>query len=482
MVRYPLIRTILAGAVLAAGASLFSGCGGYEYAGPISLDRHPWLKGKKIFIDPGHGGAGGTDLFRQGPNGITEEEVNLKVGVILEHMLKKAGATVAMTRTRDKDVPLDERISMAHEFGPDVLVSIHHNGSARRADGVNYPSVLIWGSREVKPESYDLASKLLEEFHKIMDERGSVISDHAVFHETGTRILNRTSQLCPGVLGEGGFFSDEKHARRLADVQYLESEAGAYFTALSRYFQWGVPDAEVIFSCPMKGGGLLSNEISDTKPRITIRIMSGNEYPGIKEETFKVTLDGVSVGFKKIADDMFLLKYGDELYPGGHSIRFSFRNQRGQSSMILRAPFTVSIRAGDRNRLVSEGRRLVGHRKTARKGLHMLLSALSMSQTDPEAGKIVSAIVSGFRSIGDTAGASYYEQALVSFYPDSVEAKKIRTRVLGRSGCRFPADFNGRIVKIKAGKGVSDKERKTSGNAFQRIKKFFNGHKPGQAQ
>ena len=73
----------------------FSGCiPGYEYSGDIDLSKHEWLKDKKIFLDPGHGGLGNSDIFRTGPEGITEEQVNLKVALILKNMLKKAGAVI----------------------------------------------------------------------------------------------------------------------------------------------------------------------------------------------------------------------------------------------------------------------------------------------------------------------------------------------------------------------------------------------------
>ncbi len=439
-----------------AGMLHLLGCTRYEYTGSINLTQHPWMKGRKIFLDPGHGGQGKKDRFRQGPGEITEESINLTVGLILADMLKKSGAKVKLSRTRDRDVSLDDRVVMAEEFKPDILLGVHHNGTCRRKDTVNYPSVLIWGSREIKPASYDLADILLDEFHQIMDERGSVISDFSVFHETGTRILRKTAQLCPGVIGEGGFFSDETHAKRLSDRLYLELEAEAYFKAISRYFNWGLPDAEIILSCDILNNGILVNELSENNPEIIIRTFSGNENPGINQRSMKITLDGINVPFKKISDSEFLINYGKKLYPGGHALRFSFRNLRGQSSMILRAGFTVPIDRGDRDNLVARGKKLITKRKTAREGLNMLLAALSMSQTDPEAGKIISSIISGFKIIGDRGNAFYYEQKLVHFYPQSSEAKKITKRVLNNYSYRFPAEFYGKNVKMLDKNAVKD--------------------------
>src|SRR6185503_16686934 len=104
-----------------------------------SLDRidASGLAGRKIAIDPGHGG-----VFRGalGVHGLTEAEVNLSVGLRLRDLLAAKGATVFMTRDRDRDFltpadsslrgDLNERARLANAFGPDLFLSIHHNADA----------------------------------------------------------------------------------------------------------------------------------------------------------------------------------------------------------------------------------------------------------------------------------------------------------------------------------------------------------------
>ena len=58
-----------------------------RYTGELKPSDYNSLIGRKIFIDPGHGGKGKSDRFRIGPNDITEEEVNLRVALILYSML-----------------------------------------------------------------------------------------------------------------------------------------------------------------------------------------------------------------------------------------------------------------------------------------------------------------------------------------------------------------------------------------------------------
>ena len=460
MARLPLIRNCIF-CVTAALLVIITGCAGERYTGPIDPTRHQWLTGKKIFVDPGHGGTGEKDRFRTGPGGITEEEINLTVGLILQDMLKKSGALVKMSRWRDVDVSLNDRVDMAVEFEPDILVSLHHNGTARRCDDVNYPSVLIWGSPEIKPASYDFATLLLDELETITGKKGSVLSDFSVFHETGTRILRKTAQLCPGVIGEAGFFSHEDQAKLLDDKLYLQREAEAYFTALSKYFQWGPPTAEIILSCEMEKNGILYHELSEENPHIDIRVISGNENRGIVDKSLNVTLDSIPVRVQKIDTDLFRVMYGTKLYPGGHLLRFHFKNLRHQSSMILKFPFTVTIHQGDYDRLIVRGCRMVKKWKTAREGLKMLLAALSMGQTDPDAVKIVDHIIQGFLMIGEPGIAGYFKKKLVFFYPQSPEGKKYKSHVMRSSSYRFPVEFHGKAVPFKIKPQIHEQNRTT---------------------
>src|SRR5204862_5373770 len=92
------------------------------------------LQGKRIVLDPGHGGAFRGSL---GVHGLTESAVNLGVGLELERLLTAHGATVLMTRREDRDfltradsslrADLTERVRMANAFHPDFFLSIHHN-------------------------------------------------------------------------------------------------------------------------------------------------------------------------------------------------------------------------------------------------------------------------------------------------------------------------------------------------------------------
>ncbi len=92
------------------------------------------LRGRRIVLDPGHGG-----FFKGaiGQNGLTEAEVNLGVALYLRGLLEWVGAEVFLTRTADYDFltasdstlasDLAFRSSFADSLQPDVFLSLHHN-------------------------------------------------------------------------------------------------------------------------------------------------------------------------------------------------------------------------------------------------------------------------------------------------------------------------------------------------------------------
>jgi N-acetylmuramoyl-L-alanine amidase len=85
-------------------------------------------KGTKIVvIDPGHGGE---DPGAVGPNKTMEKDIVLKVGEKVAHLLNQNRETQAfLTRKGDYFIPLEERIKIAREYGADLFISLHTDGS-----------------------------------------------------------------------------------------------------------------------------------------------------------------------------------------------------------------------------------------------------------------------------------------------------------------------------------------------------------------
>lgn len=83
---------------------------------------------KIIVIDPGHGG---TNEGAIGIAGIYEKKLTLQVAQLLVDRLRQAlpDVEIVMTRHRDENVSLLERIDIANRLKADLFVSLHYNSS-----------------------------------------------------------------------------------------------------------------------------------------------------------------------------------------------------------------------------------------------------------------------------------------------------------------------------------------------------------------
>lgn len=111
--------------------------------------------GKKIVIDPGHGGV---DTGGRGPVNLVEKNVVMPIALNLQKLFKQAGSQVFLTRQEDLSVSPRERCEVARRNDANLFVSIHtHSNQDNKAGGL---SVLY---SPVSPESAKLAWIVKEE-------------------------------------------------------------------------------------------------------------------------------------------------------------------------------------------------------------------------------------------------------------------------------------------------------------------------------
>ena len=82
------------------------------------------IKDCTIVIDAGHGGL---ERGAIGCLGDEEKNINLKIAVELEKILRETGANVVMTREYDSNVTLNDRVKIAKDNNADIFISIHLN-------------------------------------------------------------------------------------------------------------------------------------------------------------------------------------------------------------------------------------------------------------------------------------------------------------------------------------------------------------------
>lgn len=180
-----------------------------------------------VVIDPGHGGVDSGASNRWG----TEKGFALDVAMYSRQQLVSSGYKVEMTRTSDKALSLDDRVSFANQFPNAVFVSIHFNSSgnaeglesyalapagvvSNAANEVSVPDVR-WSRGNAQDEenialSAAVHATILSRLP--MFDRGV---KHARFH-----VLRNVR--IPAVLVEGGFLSNTVEGQRIATPFYRQ--------------------------------------------------------------------------------------------------------------------------------------------------------------------------------------------------------------------------------------------------------------------
>lgn len=244
-------RAVLPAALLAALAlAVLGGCAGRRAPIPDNIGYHELresfgdrdlspLRGRRILLDPGHGG-----IFRGvvGQDGLAEADVNLGVALWLRGLLEAADAEVRMTRTADVDflTPADStlaadlaaRSTICDSLAPDVFVSLHHNSNAQLDRDINETQTYYPVGRE--GADLDLARSI----HKHL-VRNLEISPAKIMAGNFSVLRNAT---VPAVLGEPSMLSHPGVERKLSAAQTQRLEAEAYFLGLLEYFAGGVPE------------------------------------------------------------------------------------------------------------------------------------------------------------------------------------------------------------------------------------------------
>ncbi len=296
------------------------------------------LKGLSITLDPGHGATQAYDSFRVGQTGEREEWINLRVAKILSRKLTLAGANVLMTRSKDRDVSLGGRASLARLHSSDLFVSIHHNGSSNDP-AIDFPLVYFFGQASLNPASVDFAKILLDSMRAEMIFKqqlaGAVYSDHLIY-SSGTSVLRNTIDDMPGVIGEAGFFTQPAGEGRLKSKEYNKLEAEIYYKAILEYFDRGLP-----FASSLLPDSLLYIDLN--KP-LEFELDDGFGNTFFEENTFKVLQDGIQIKSSWDSNSGILTAIPDSSLERSVSFQVFARNLKGNA--MHPSPFIFMTETG----------------------------------------------------------------------------------------------------------------------------------------
>ena len=98
----------------------------------------PRLRGKRIVIDPGHGGDDAGAVGHDALTGaVREADVVWEVANLVEGRMTATGMETMLTRGREANPSTAERAALANRWGADLVLSLHADGQrTERANGV----------------------------------------------------------------------------------------------------------------------------------------------------------------------------------------------------------------------------------------------------------------------------------------------------------------------------------------------------------
>ena len=224
----------------------------YFHALDLRKNLEPLLRGfewpantdRVIVIDPGHGGS--NTGARSVADGRFEKTFTLDWALRLARLLETNNWRVFLTRTNDVDVSLTNRVDFATQHGADFFLSLHFNvpGSVNgEVAGLETYSLTPAGMVSSLTRGYpdnpaqSFPNNSFDEpnlayavrLHAALLKANGHL-DRAVRRARFPGVLR--GQNCPAVLIEGGYLSNLREARKIADPAYRQKLAEAVAEAL----------------------------------------------------------------------------------------------------------------------------------------------------------------------------------------------------------------------------------------------------------
>ena len=193
--------------------------------------------GYTVILDAGHGQPDGG---AENDDGISEEEINLKIVLKLQGLLEQTGYTVILTRSDENGIydldsstlkskkisDLKNRVELANNEEADIFVSIHLN----KIEQSEY-----YGWQTFYQEENEQSKSLAESIQNNLNYAIQKENKREILSLTGKYIMDNVK--IPTVTVECGFLSNAEEAAKLVTDQYQEELAWGIYTGIIEYFE-----------------------------------------------------------------------------------------------------------------------------------------------------------------------------------------------------------------------------------------------------
>lgn len=198
---------------------------------------------RTIILDAGHGLPDGGATSTSNPN-IIESDLNLKVVLKLEELLKQSGINVILTRSNEYGIynetadtirkkkvsDMENRVKLSKSSDAELFVSIHMNTLNNRS--VTGFQVFYSDTNSNNNISKICANYIDENLKKNINETNTTKTIKEIKDIYLTKNLN-----LPLILIECGFLSNENESNLLNSDEYQQKLAWSIYTGLMDYFQ-----------------------------------------------------------------------------------------------------------------------------------------------------------------------------------------------------------------------------------------------------
>lgn len=208
---------------------------------PLLQVNRPVSRGRGVIVlDPGHGGV---DNGTRSPLGTFEKDYTFDWARRLKILLEARGWKVLLTRAALGGAELSERVMIAEQNQADLFISLHLNAAAAGVTGLETYCLTPAGMASTLTRGYaDPVNVLLpgnsqdaENMRLAMRVHRSLLqtvgmADRGVQRARFMAVLK--TQQRPAILVEGGYLSDHRESKQLADPEYRQKLALAVARAL----------------------------------------------------------------------------------------------------------------------------------------------------------------------------------------------------------------------------------------------------------
>ena len=180
----------------------------------ISILKPYEAKDRLVVIDSGHGGSDPGAQY----GGLNEKDLNLKIALKVNEILKSKGINTYMTRDDDTFIPLQNRADIANNLNAALFLSIHNNA---------------YNSSEYGTEVLYYPGATGRSFARIVQDtliNALGTNDRGIIERPNLVVLNATKM--PAVIAEIAYLTNTDDRAKLMDDSFLQKTAEALADAV----------------------------------------------------------------------------------------------------------------------------------------------------------------------------------------------------------------------------------------------------------